>query len=181
LKDSFEKIGFEVFLAHEDIKPGLEWQTEIIKNLKKCDIFIPFLTKNFGSSEWTDQETGMAVIDDKLIIPLQVNVLPYGFIGKIQGQKLHKPSEGELDFDRVTEEITKIIINDKRFRSGIKEFAISNLINSRSYYEANARVKILKYFVKFTNEEINRICDGVIKNTQIYGAGIAEFFEEIDR
>jgi hypothetical protein len=183
LKDSLEGIGFEVFLAHEDIEPGLEWQKEIVRNLKRCDIFIPFLSKNFESSEWTDQETGMAIASDMLIIPLQVDVPPYGFIGKYQGQKLYKSSNGEIDFDKTAEEITKIVINDKRFRSDVKEFVISNLVNSGSYYEANARVKFLKSFKEFTNEEINRICQGAIKNNQIYEAFgakriLSEFIDE---
>lgn len=165
-----EKIGFEVFLAHEDIKPSLEWQNEIIRNLKRCDIFIPFLSKNFENSEWTDQETGMVIADGKFIIPLQVDAPPYGFIGKYQSQKLYKSSRGELDFDKTAEEITKIIINDERFRSDMKEFVINGLINSMSYYEANARVKLLKFFNKFTNREVNKICESAINNNQIYGA-----------
>lgn len=170
LKDSLEKIGFEVFLAHEDIKPGLEWQLEIIRNLKRCDIFIPFLSKNFENSEWTDQETGVAIADGKLIIPLQVVMLPYGFIGKYQSQKLYKSLKGELDFDKTAEEITKIIINNKRFRSDMKEFVISNLINSQHYREANARVIFIEYFEEFTDEEINRICEGAINNGEIHEA-----------
>lgn len=170
LKDSLEKIGFKVFLAHEDIKPSLEWQNEIVRNLKKCNIFLPFLSKNFGNSKWTDQETGMAIAHGKFIIPLQVDVSPYGFIGKYQSQKLYKSPEGELDFDKTAEEITKIIINDKKFRSDMKEFVISNLINSLHYREANARVKFLEYFEKFTKKEVNRICEGAINNGEIYGA-----------
>ena len=174
LKDALEKIGFEVFLAHEDIKPGLEWSDEIVRNLKRCDIFIPFLTKKFKNSEWTDQETGMAIAGGKFIIPLQVDMPPYGFIGKYQSQKLCKTPEGELDFDKTTEEITKIIINDERFRSGMKEFVISNLIDSRHYREANARVKLLKYFEEFTDDEVNRIVEGAINNNEIYEAFTAQ-------
>jgi hypothetical protein len=174
LKDSLEKIGFEVFLAHEDIKPGLEWPDEIVRNLKSCHIFVPFLTKNFGNSEWTDQETGMAFADGKLIISLQVDVPPYGFIGKKQGLKICKTLEGELDFDRTAEEITKIIINDEKFRSGMKEFVISNLINSQYYREANARVIFLEYFEEFTDEEVNRICEGAINSNEICGAFTAQ-------
>ncbi|HIH44794.1 MAG TPA: toll/interleukin-1 receptor domain-containing protein, partial [Candidatus Methanoperedenaceae archaeon] len=44
LKTLLELMGFEVFLAHEDIEPSVEWQEEIKDNLDKCDIFIPLLT-----------------------------------------------------------------------------------------------------------------------------------------
>jgi len=170
LKDSLEKIGFEVFLAHEDIKSGSEWEKEIIRNLERCDIFIPFLSKNFESSEWTDQETGVAIANNMLIIPLQVDILPYGFIGKYQAQKLSKSFKGELDFDETAKEITKTIINDKRFGSDMKEFVISSLINSKHWHEANVRVTFLEYFEELTVEEVNRIVDGAINNLEIYGA-----------
>ena len=92
LKDSLEQYGFEVFVAHDKgaIEPAVEWQNDIIDNIKKCDIFIPFITKNFKESEWADQETGMAIINEKFILPLGVDSYPYGFIGKIQSLKVNK-------------------------------------------------------------------------------------------
>jgi hypothetical protein len=173
LKDSLEKIGFEVFLAHEDIKPSSEWQTEIVRNLKKCDIFIPFLSKKFKTSKWTDQEIGMAFVEGKFVIPLQVDRPPYGFIEKYQSQKLCK-SKGELDFDETAKEITKIIVNAKRFKNDMKEFVISNLLNSQHWHEAKARVIFLEYFDTFSVKEVNRIVDGAIKNFEIH----AEFTSE---
>ena len=46
LKNRLELIGFEVFIAHEDISPCIKWWEEIIKNLKRCDVFIPLLTNS---------------------------------------------------------------------------------------------------------------------------------------
>lgn len=87
LKSLLEKIGYQVFLAHEDINPSKEWQKEIIKNLRKCDVFIPFLNQNFKESDWTDQETGFAFSNNKYIIPLIADYTPYGFINIFQGLK----------------------------------------------------------------------------------------------
>lgn len=84
LKEQLEFMGFEVFLAHDDIEPNIEWQYDIIKNIKGCDTFIPLLTKSFRESAWTDQEIGMAVATDKFIVALQVDFPPYGFLGKNQ-------------------------------------------------------------------------------------------------
>ena len=87
LEDYF---GFEVFLAHEDIGAAEEWPKVIIENLKSTDIFMPLLSPNFTKSSFTDQETGMAFILGKGIIPISVEtgVTPYGFINKIQALKL---------------------------------------------------------------------------------------------
>ncbi len=97
LKKQLEFMGFEVFLAHDDIEPSAEWQDEIIKNLKSCDVFIPLLTKSFRESKFTDQETGIAVATDKFIISLQVDFPPYGFIGKKQGLKIKLPDIRDED------------------------------------------------------------------------------------
>jgi hypothetical protein len=169
LKELLERVGFEVFLAHEDIEPCSEWQTEILKYLKNCDVFIPFLSNNFKNSNWTDQETGIAISLDKFIVSLQVDLPPYGFAGRYQSLKVHK-SKTEIDFDKTTEEITKIIFNNEKFKGIMKEFVINSLINSRDYIEANTRASFLNYFNEFTNEEINRICGGTIENDQVYGA-----------
>jgi len=46
-------------------------------------------------------------------------------------------------------------------------------IYTHIFYEANARAPFLEYFDEFTNEDINRICEGVINNNQVYGAFVA--------
>lgn len=173
LKESLEKLGFEVFIAHDDIKPRSEWQEEITRNLKRCDVFTPYLSKDFKNSKWTDQETGIAIAGGKLIISLQVDIPPYGFIGKYQSLKICRKNESGFDFDETAEKIANIIISDKKFKENMKEFAISALLSSGDFIEANTRVKLLKHF-EYTDEEINRICEGVLNNSQIYGAFTAQ-------
>src|SRR5208282_6463612 len=90
VKDSLSVLGMDVFLAHEDLEPSVEWQKEILRALKKCDVFIPLLTRSFHSSLWTDQETGIAVARGKVILPVRFSVLPYGFIGKFQALKARR-------------------------------------------------------------------------------------------
>lgn len=173
LKKCLEEIGFEVFIAHEDIKPRSEWQDEIMRNLNRCDIFMPFLSKHFETSKWGDQETGIAIASRKAILPLQVDIPPYGFIGKIQSLKIVRNSNGKFNFYETAEKIATTIITDEKFKENMKEFAINSLISSRSFEEANTRVKLLEYF-DFTDEEINRICSDVLNNNQVYGAYTAQ-------
>lgn len=174
LKDLLEKIGFEVFLAHEDIEPSLEWQDEILKNLERCDVFIPFLTERFRDSKWTDQETGIAIAMDKFIIPLQAGIQPYGFIGKTQSLKLFESPDGAVDLDKTVKEIARILFNNRRLRRTLKEFVIRRLIESKDYSEAKLRAPLLNYFKKFTDKEVNRICEGAIKNNQVHEAFAAK-------
>src|SRR5437773_3220417 len=100
LKDELERFGCEVFVAHEDINPSQDWQEAILKSLRECDAFIPILTENFPGSDWTDQETGIAIALRKVIVPIKIRDDPYGFIGKIQALKWDIDDE-ELSFKKL--------------------------------------------------------------------------------
>lgn len=179
LKEQLEFMGFEVFLAHDDIKPSVEWQGDIINNLKSCDIFIPLLTKGFRESDWTDQETGMAVATDKFIIALQVDFPPYGFIGKNQGLKIklsdirnEDPEYVKKAFKYYAEKIAKVIINE--FGEDMKSFVINNFIRSENFYQADARLKLLKYFPDYSPEQASQIFNAAIDNKYNFKAYNAE-------
>lgn len=176
LKEYLEYMGFEIFLAHEDLAPCVEWQEEIKKNLNRCDIFIPFLTKSFKKSDWTDQEIGIAVAADKFIISLQVDFPPYGFIGKNQGLKVNTNylrNEDEKTIRNHLKYIATKIFQTIRIRSifgdeELKRFFIDRFISSKNYYEANARAKILEDFPDYTPDQLNQIFNATIDNERIY-------------
>ncbi len=64
IKSELEWYGLDVFVAHEDIEPSTEREEAILQNLQSTDIFIPVITENYYSSEWTDQESGIAFSKD---------------------------------------------------------------------------------------------------------------------
>ncbi len=82
IKEALARYGVKAFIAHEDIDPTVEWQDAILQALKNCKALIALLTHNFESSKWTDQELGVAVAFGKFIVPISVELVPYGFIGK---------------------------------------------------------------------------------------------------
>ncbi len=91
LKEILENIGFDVFLAHDDIHPSEKWQKRILQELRKTDIFIPVLTRNFRHSLWTDQESGIAFENSRAkILPFRIHLNPYGFLAKFQALKVTK-------------------------------------------------------------------------------------------
>ncbi|MCH7691485.1 MAG: toll/interleukin-1 receptor domain-containing protein [candidate division Zixibacteria bacterium] len=94
IKRELEKSKISVFLAHEDIEPSEEWIVIIQENLDKCDAFLILLTENCKESNWTDQESGQVYSMGKLIIPIKVSLVPYGFIGKIQAVTLDEKAVG---------------------------------------------------------------------------------------
>lgn len=170
LKSYLEDMGFEVFLAHEDISPCEEWQDEIIKNLQRCDIFIPLLTDNFMKSEWTNQEIGVAINENKFIIPLQININPPGFLGKIQSLKIN-PDAIEVSCAR---QIFGLIKNKSKFGKDMKNFIINQLENSGSFEDARARSKLLQDFKVFSKEELDRIINITISSRCVHDSFSAQ-------
>src|SRR5258708_21866172 len=53
--------GISGFVAHNDIKPTLEWQAQIETALATCDALVALLHDKFHESKWTDQEIGFAM------------------------------------------------------------------------------------------------------------------------
>jgi len=168
-KVQLENYGFEVFLAHEDIEPLSEWQDEIISSLKDCDIFIPIISKNFKESNWTDQETGFALAREILIIPIMIDLSPYGFIGKLQALK---PDDAVSDS---CEKIIEIIKNSP-LSELLTNCFIRSFVNSETFYQANDRADLLQEYEPFNDDQINELVRGYIINDQISGGFRAKPF-----
>lgn len=167
VKGFLSAFGMDVFLAHEDLQPSVEWQKEIFHTLSKCDVFIPLLTKSFHSSLWTDQETGIAVAREKLILPVRFSVVPYGFIGKFQALKARK------DLDETCWRITLNLASKRVFRKTVLEGVITAFLESTTFEESARRSKLLLKFEPFSVAHLNRIVEGGAKNSQIYGGRVA--------
>lgn len=169
LKKHLELIGFEVFIAHEDIEAGIKWQEEIIKNLKKCDIFIPLFSKEFKESNWTNQELGFAFALEKIIIPIQLDIAPYGFIGHIQSLKIKTGTEDEV------EKIFAIIKDKSNFElDDLRSFIINSFIDSGDFASAKCRARLLVDFNDFTSDEIQKLFIATKDNRQINGCFVAQ-------
>ncbi len=162
LKDELEGLGCEVFVAHEDINPSQDWQEAILKSLRECDAFIPLLTESFAASDWTDQETGIAIALRKVIVPIKIQDDPYGFIGKIQALKWDIDDE-ELSFKK----LVKVLL-DKALLT--VEDLILRFSNSHSYADATLNSELLESDIDFTKDQINSIVRYATGNGQIAGS-----------
>jgi hypothetical protein len=163
VKSCLTGLGTDVFLAHEDLEPSTEWQEEILKNLRKCDVFMPLLTKSFHSSNWTDQETGIAFASEKFILPLKVSPDPYGFIGKLQALKVRK--ELEETCRKIVQVLASCPVLGDRARDGV----IDAFLRSTSFEESARLAAALSKLKPYSTSQLNRIVQGAAKNQQIYG------------
>jgi hypothetical protein len=84
LRRALQRYAISAFVAHEDIETSDEWREEILRSLISMDALVAILTPDFNSSKWTDQEVGVAVARDVLLIPINAGESPYGFLSKYQ-------------------------------------------------------------------------------------------------
>lgn len=109
--------GVDAFVAHDDIRPTLEWQGEIERALATMDSFLALHTDGFNASCWTQQEIGYAVCRGVKIITVKMGKEdPAGFISKHQALLRQK-----RDAEAVTKEITQVLLDDPRTHGALVE------------------------------------------------------------
>ena len=185
IKDALSNLGISSFLAHEDISPSKEWQTEIVNELKSCNIFVPLITDNFKQSEWTDQESGAAFIKGADIIPLSVSldgklfITPYGFLSKYQALKYTIDPTVLNDFPlRITRELQSKLVDALKTKSNIVEMVrncyVNSIVNSKSFADSNNKYQSLDQLKPFNRTQMRMLVFGYVLNNQLkstYKAG----------
>jgi TIR domain len=111
LRDCLTPYGIAAFVAHEDIEPTLEWQTQIERALHAMDAFLAMHTRGFAASNWTQQEVGFAVAKDVKIISLEMGEIPTGFISKQQALPRRNRRAEEI-----ADEVVSLLRADSRTR-----------------------------------------------------------------
>jgi hypothetical protein len=172
IKSYLDYYGFDTFLAHEDLEPSVEWQETILLKLRECLVFLPLLTDSFTRSDWTDQETGIAVAMSKIIVPLKLTVNPYGFINRYQAQSFDGAASGSAVFPPVIDEacwrIVKTLAAHKKIGSEIKGGVIKAFGGSGSFREAAREAARLFSLEPFSDQQVNEIVRVSCQNDQIW-------------
>jgi len=163
LKNELESFGFGVFLAHEDIEPCAEWETVILKSLEESDILMALLTEDYKKSDWADQEMGFAVANKKKVIPIQIDIIPYGFVKKIQSLKMN-PQRIPYNITSTALEVFKVVQRDEYFKDKLLDSLIKAFEKSWSFEDAAQKSELLSTFDIFTNEQIENIVLAAIQN-----------------
>lgn len=166
--------GYEVFVAHNDMPAASVFHEEIKKAIKEADFFIPLLSKNFKSSDYSDQETGAAVILEKKIIPVKLaHINPYGLISPIHALQYKETPEDRFLPDNVKElvlTIAQIGLKDDQYRSNAIASLIYAFCNSKSYDSTNATIQIMLKYDHFTKQQLKQIIEAMNSNGEIIGA-----------
>jgi hypothetical protein len=129
-------------------------------------VFLPLLTKHFVESEWTDQETGMAIALKKLIVPLKVGYSrPYGFLESYVYKKV-KVSPASLRESCAG--ILMAIRKDEKLGERIQWSFIDWFNSSPHFPHANERSEMLAILGPYNPKQINSLLQGYLKSVEIH-------------
>lgn len=162
IKKHLNSYGIACFVAHEDIEPMKEWQSEMEQALFSMDIMVALLTEKFDKSDWTDQEIGVAVGRKVPIIPVRLGKDPYGFIGRYQAISGSDKSNAEI-----SREIFTLLLKDKRLTNMVKDAYIIALAKSGSFSRSNSLAEFLPYIDELSPEQTVSIIKVFNSNTQV--------------
>ena len=187
VKSSFRNYGFASFVAHEDIEPMQEWQSEIERALFSMDLLVALLTDKFNESNWTDQEIGVAIGRQVPVIPVRIGQDPYGFLGKYQAIQ-------ESNAPKIVDEIIEYLLRHQSISSRLKQLAEEALATVVADNSSVDRTNILTRVsseidraspelaealtTAFTNE-YGQLNVGKIFETLIRGVGVNERLRDL--
>lgn len=133
VKVGLEWWGLDAFVAHKDIEPGAEWVRVISAAMHSCDALVALLHDGFKESNWCDQEVGFAFGRAVPVLPVKIDMAPYGFLGTFQAVTW----SGSLAVDGVVVDVVRILLGDKRTSDRVVEAIVQKLESANSYKQAN--------------------------------------------
>ena len=170
LQSAFLAHHISSFVAHNDIQPTREWETEIRKALSTSDALVALLHKGFHESLWTDHEVGFAIGSGLLPVSISFGTSPYGFIGRyqaIQGMG--------LSYEQLAEMLFKIFLTHPQTKRRMAESLVEGFIYSNSFDEAKSNMDILESVEYWDNSLSGKVRKAVNENNQLNEAwGIPE-------
>lgn len=167
LKSNLRFYGVDGFVAHDDIRPGKEWQLVIESALHTCDALVGLLHNGFRESDWCDQEVGFALGRGVPAVPIHFDLYPYGFFGSVQAII----NAGTQEMKGLARRLILILLHDKRTAEKITEALVGQLANARSFDQANKLSGLLASdALLLTREQVARLRTAEKTNGELQGA-----------
>lgn len=165
IKEALAHRGVDAFVAHEDIEPSLQWQSEIELALRSMHALAALVTPAFHQSKWTDQEVGWALGRGIPVVPVRLGADPYGLFGKFQGV----PGSFERPADLAVSLVAALLVNPSSTvemrRSLVRAFQEAD-----SFVEAIALKELLIKAKGFDDSEKAALHGACVENNQVVGA-----------
>lgn len=175
LQEALLAYGISSFVAHNDIEPTLEWQTQIETALATCDSLVAVLHADFHRSNWTDQEIGFAMGRGLPVFAVRCGQDPYGFIGRFQGFNGANKTAGAL-----AKELFEAYRKNKQTQKRMAEVLVSLFEESGSFAFAKTRIGYLEELEVWDPSFVHRIEAAANSNSQIEGSwGVPERVQKL--
>jgi hypothetical protein len=165
LQEALAKYGISAFVAHNDIEPTAEWQTQIETALGTCDALVALLHPNFHESRWTDQEIGYAMGRGVPVFSVRFGQDPYGFIGRFQAFN----GNGKTA-DQLAHELFLVYLTHKQTERAVASALVGLFEKSNSFAMAKRLIGQLETLQYWETGFSGRIAAAVEANGQIEGS-----------
>lgn len=165
LQSELRKLGIIAFVAHEDIAPTLEWQSEIEAALSTMDALVAVLVPGFIESKWCDQEVGVAIGRRVQIVSVRNELDPHGFIGKFQGIQGAGRSAKEIAI-----ELYEIFRNMPNMGEKILNTLVDDFTNASNFEKAKNLIILIEGSPYLTTKHIQILEDAQRDNPQVSGS-----------
>ncbi len=170
LQEHLFRYGISSFVAHNDIEPTLEWQTQIETALSTCDALVALLHDKFHASNWTDQEIGFAMGRGVPTFAVRLGETPYGFIGRFQAF-----NGTNKEASKLARELFDCYRKNKQTENQMAEAVVSLFEVSDSFATAKERMGFLEEIQTWDSSFDARLRSAVSANSQIDGSwGVPE-------
>jgi hypothetical protein len=174
-REELARYGISAFVAHEDIEPTKEWQTEIESALSTMDGLIALLAPGFKESSWCDQEVGVAIGRQLPIISVRLGFDPYGFIGKYQALQ----GTGK-DKRTLAREVFDIFIQNPIIGPKITTALVQMLKNSFSFDESKRLIARIEQSAYLTSKHTSVMKEAIESNGQVSSSwGVPEKINQL--
>lgn len=174
LKQELIKFGVDCFVAHEDIQPSKEWQTEIENALFSMDALCAIVVEDFIKSEWCDQEVGIALGQRKVVFPIKKNAVPYGFFGKYQAL----PGVGKY-CNQMAVDVLNAIANNENTKDIYLGKLILLILNVRDEQTAKEYLSCLSRCENINRRHIETLHEHLLENNILKNGSCFEISNSI--
>jgi hypothetical protein len=165
IKQALAAYQIAAFVAHDDIEPTREWQAEIESALRTMDALTAIITPGFISSQWCDQEVGIAVGRGKLVVPLRAGADPHGFLGKYQAVPIEKTSTEEI-----ARKIFEVLVKHDQSCARMADAPIERQGISPNWDMAKRTMGLLEQLPRLNPDQVARLMRTIDENDQVKSA-----------
>ncbi len=163
LQIKFKEFAISLFVAHKDIPPPHEGEKTIISATYSMNALVVWCTNDLIKSEWCDQEIGIAIGRDVLIIPIKAGSSPHGFIRKFQAISFH-----DNDTSLVCKNVFDILMTNSRTKLNMVKAIINKMCNSTSIRECQRTLSLIEAIQKeITIDDARKLIEASKSNTII--------------